>query len=174
MSLRRELETPRLRLRPCTVSDVDALQALWTDPLVRRWLWDDAIIERTVVAEIVAGSSKSFESAGWGQWIVERRDDGAWLGAAGLAELDAAVGPELLYALHPPHWSRGYATEASRAVLRHALETLGFARVPGRTDPPNRESIRVLERLGMRYDGEGQADGRPTVCYSIGLQDLER
>jgi uncharacterized protein (TIGR00369 family) len=174
VSRRRELETPRLRLRPCTASDVDALLALWTDPLVRRWLWDDTIIERTVVAEIVARSSESFERAGWGQWIVERRNDGAWLGAAGLAELDPAVGPELLYAFHPPHWGRGYATEASRALLRHAFEALGFARVPGRTDAPNRESIRVLERLGMQYDGTRQAGGRPTVCYSIGIADLRR
>lgn len=174
MSRRRELETPRLRLRPCTKSDVDSLHALWTDPLVRRWLWDDVVIERDVVSGIVASSDASFAKAGWGQWFVERRDDGVGIGATGLAELDAAVGPELVYAFHPAHWGCGYATEASQAVLRYALETLGFARIPGRTDPPNRESIRVLERLGMHFDGERDDAGRSTVCYSIGREALSK
>ena len=167
MSRRLALETPRLRLRPCAASDVDALHALWTHPLVRRWLWDDAVIERRVVVDLVAASVASFARGGWGQWIVERQADGALLGAVSLTELDPAVGPELIYALQPAHWGCGYATEASHAVLHYALETLGFPRVPGRTDPPNRESIRVLERLGMRYDGEGESAGRATVCYSI-------
>ncbi len=62
--------------------------------------------------------------------------------------------------------------EASRAVLRYAIGSLGFVRVPGRTDPPNRASVRVLERLGMRFDGERESSGRPTVCYSIGREEL--
>lgn len=175
-----ELETPRLRLRPALASDVDALHALWTDPFVRRWLWDDVVIERRVVTDLVAASDASFARAGWGQWVVERRSDAVWLGAVSLTELEPAIGPELIYAFHPAHWGHGYATEASRAVLHHALETLRFACVPGRTDPPNRESIRVLERLGMRFDGEGESAGRPTVCYSIGregrtaMDDFER
>jgi RimJ/RimL family protein N-acetyltransferase len=42
-----------------------------------------------------------------------------------------------------------------------------MARVPGRTDTPNRQSARVLERLGMSFEGEELVNGRPTVSYSI-------
>lgn len=169
---RLELDTPRLRLRPCTAADVDALLALWTDPQVRRWLWDDVVIDRATAAERVAASDASFAAAGWGQWAIEPRERGALLGAVGLIEIDPAVGPELVYALHPAHQGRGYATEASRAVLAHAFGTLGLARIPGRTDTPNRQSARVLERLGMRFEGEQSVSGRPTLCYAITREQL--
>jgi ribosomal-protein-alanine N-acetyltransferase len=169
------IETARLRLRPARESDVDALHALWTDPKVRRFLWDDRVIDRATAAERVSASLASFETAGWGLWVVEERDGpGELLGHAGLIELDPALGPELIYAFHPSVWGRGYAGEASRAVLAHAFGVLGFARMPGRTDTPNRESARVLERLGMRFEGEHLAHGRPTLSFAITREEFER
>lgn len=73
----------------------------------------------------------------------------------------------------PAHWGRGYATEASRAILRHAFETLGLARVPGRTDAPNRGSARVLERLGMHFEGERLVNGNPHACYALGRDEWQ-
>jgi RimJ/RimL family protein N-acetyltransferase len=162
------IETVRLRLRPAREADIGALHALWTDAGVRRFLWDDRVIDRATAAERVASSVASFARAGWGLWIVEARNgDGALLGHAGLIEMDPALGPELIYAFHPSAWGRGYAAEASRAVLAHVFGRLGMTRVPGRTDTPNRQSARVLERLGMRFEGEELVNGRPTVSYSI-------
>jgi ribosomal-protein-alanine N-acetyltransferase len=146
---------------------VDALHALWTDPQVRRWLWDDVVIDRATAAERVAASEASFASAGWGLWAIELRGHHSLLGVAGLVEMDPAIGPEIIYSLHPDHQGRGYATEASRAVLAHAFDALGFARLPGRTDTPNRASARVLERLGMRFEGETLVHGNPHVCYAL-------
>jgi RimJ/RimL family protein N-acetyltransferase len=162
-----ELHTPRLRLRPCGEADVDALHALWTHPQVRRWLWDDRVIDRDTAAQRVAASQASFADAGWGLWAIESRGGGALLGVAGLVVIEPAVGPELNYALHPDHQRRGYATEAARAVLAHAFDALGFARVAGRTDTPNAESARVLERLGMRFEGETTVSGLPTLSYAL-------
>ena len=167
-----ELASERLRLRPCAERDVDALLALWTDPAVRRWLWDDVVIPRTVAAERVDASIASFARAEFGLWVAAPRAGGALIGVAGLVELEPAVGPELIYALAPAHWGRGYATEASRVVLAHAFGRLGFERVPGRTDPPNRESARVLERLGMRLESERAADGRPMLCYALRREEF--
>ncbi len=56
------LNTGRMRLRPISSDDVDALHALWTDPDVRRYLWDDRIIPRETVEEIVAHSLATFEA----------------------------------------------------------------------------------------------------------------
>lgn len=171
---RLELATARLRLRPCSAADVDALHALWTEPRVRRFLWDDLVIDRATVAERVAASEASFASAGWGLWAIEPRAGGALLGMVGLVEIDPAVGPELVYSLHPDHQGRGYASEASRAVLEHAFERLGFARVPGRTDAPNRASVRVLDRIGMRFEAERLVHGKPHLCYGLAREDWWR
>jgi ribosomal-protein-alanine N-acetyltransferase len=168
------LATPRLRLRPAEDGDVDALHALWTDPDVRRWLWDDVVIERATAAERVAASRASFARSGFGHWIVTRAGDGAWLGSVGLVELDPEVGPEVLFAFHPRHWGHGYATEASRAVLAHGFGHCGLARVVGRTDAPNQASARVLERLGMDFEGERAIAGRPTRCYALAREAFER
>ena len=168
------LATERLRLRYVAEADADALHALWTDPQVRRWLWDDVVIDRATAAERVAASEASFAAAGWGLWAIGLREDGALAGVAGLVEMDPAIGPEIVYSLHPGHQGRGYATEAARAVLDHAFDALAFARVPGRTDAPNRASARVLERLGMRFEGETVVNGNPHVCYSITREEWRR
>jgi ribosomal-protein-alanine N-acetyltransferase len=169
-----ELTTARLRLRPVRAADVDALHALWTEPQVRRYLWDDVVIDHATAADRVTSSEASFAKARWGLWGIEKREGGALLGVAGLVEIDPAVGPEIIYSLHPDHQGRGYATEASQAVLAHAFETLGFARLPGRTDAPNRASARVLERLGMRFEGERLVHGNPHVCYALECEAWRR
>jgi RimJ/RimL family protein N-acetyltransferase len=170
-----EIETERLRLRPAAEADVDGLHALWTDAEVRRYLWDDRVIDRATAAERVAASAASFEAAGWGLWIAEPRGGAAeLLGHAGLIELEPALGPELVYAFHPRVWGRGLAREAARAVLAHGFERVGLERIPGRTDTPNRASARVLEALGMRFEGESLVHGRPTLCYAIERGFFER
>jgi [ribosomal protein S5]-alanine N-acetyltransferase len=167
-----QLATPRLALRPCDDADLDALHALWTDPKVRRFLWDDRVIERAVAAEAIAASRSSFAAEGIGQWIVEPRGGSELLGFAGLRAIDGGGEIELLYALHPAHWGRGYAVEASRAVLVHGFETVGLERIAGRTDTPNAASARVLERLGMRFEGERPVAGRPTLHYAIARDEF--
>ena len=97
-----ELTTERLRLRPVGPVDVDALHALWTDPHVRRFLWDDLVIDRATAAERVAASEASFAAAGGGLWAIEPCAGGALLGAAGLVELDPPSGPSCTTRCAPP------------------------------------------------------------------------
>ena len=59
---------------------------------------------------------------------------------------------EVGYLFNPAHAGRGYATEASRALLQVGFEELGLHRIIGRLDVRNAASARVLERLGMRRE----------------------
>jgi RimJ/RimL family protein N-acetyltransferase len=59
---------------------------------------------------------------------------------------------ELGFVLHPDHHGRGYAREASRAVLELAFEGLGVHRVEGRCDARNVASAALMQRLGMRRE----------------------
>ena len=72
---------------------------------------------------------------------------------------------QLLYGLLPSVWSRGYATEAARAVMRHALDDLGFDEIRAATDVPNHASVRVLERLGLREWKRSEDGPRGTVFF---------
>jgi RimJ/RimL family protein N-acetyltransferase len=145
------LATPRLRLRPFSPDDVGVLHTQWTDPDVRRYLWDGRVIARDEVVAVVEESIAAFASRGSGFWVIELGTPPVAIGFAGLRPLLDAPDLELYYGLDPRHWGRGYATEASRAVLDYGFDVLGLDAIPIRTDGPNAASVAVMERLGARY-----------------------
>lgn len=144
--------TARLRVRPATADDVDALHALWTAPAVRRFLWDDVAISRARAAAVVADGTAA-AAQGLGLWVAEALDDGLLVGFVALLPLDDGPGAELLYGLAPAAWGHGFATEAAAAVLAWGLGPRGLARVVARADAPNDASLRVMARLGMTRVG---------------------
>src|SRR5262245_426355 len=162
-----ELRTERLRLTPLAPADREALLALWTEPAVRRFLWDDRVIDLATVDDVIARSAASFAGEGFGLFALRRPDHTTLLGAVGIFRLRSAGEPELLYSLATACFGRGLASEASRAVINDAFQRLGFARVLARTDPPNRASLEVMKRLGMTYAGESVEGGLATVSYSL-------
>jgi ribosomal-protein-alanine N-acetyltransferase len=162
-----ELRSARLVLCPIEPSDRAALHRLWTDPDVRRYLWDDRVIDLATVDEVIGGSVASFAGEGFGLFALRERGGAELLGVTGIYRLQPGGEPELVYSLAPACWGRGLASEASRAVIADAFGRLGFARVLARTDAPNRASIAVMKRLGMQYLGEREEAGRPTVSYVL-------
>jgi RimJ/RimL family protein N-acetyltransferase len=142
------LRTERLTLSPATAGDLDALLALWTDPDVRRYLWDDRVVSRDEAAEVLDDCIAISED-GLGLWIVRAGDEDAVAGCVGLRPTPEP-GVEPLAAFHPRYWGRGYATEALRALLDYAFGTLGFRWLTAIVDEPNEASARLVERLGFR------------------------
>jgi len=152
------LTTERLVLRPVTAADHAALLAHWTLAEVRKFLFDGAALSAAEVTETIEESSRDFAAGGYGIWRVEERgrpglaDPGlagtGLAGTAGLRPLED-VGLEIFYSLAPGSWGRGYATEAARAVIGHALGTLGLAEVLAEVDEGNTASVAVVRRLGM-------------------------
>ena len=144
------LSSERLKLYPVTLEDVDALFALWRDPDVRRYLWDDRQITRREAEELVRQFLAAGSQQGHHLWTVETKDGAALAGFAALREIEDTGEVELLYGLAPQFWGRGLATEASRAVLEYGFDVLGLPRIWARTDPPNTASMGVARRLGMQ------------------------
>ncbi|NRQ33360.1 GNAT family N-acetyltransferase [Nonomuraea sp. NN258] len=159
-----ELTTPRLNLRPVRASDLAALHAHWTLPDVRRFLFDGAALSLAEVADVVSASERDFAAAGHGLWIVRERDRAALAGTAGLRPLDD-LGLEVVYSLAPEVWGRGYATEAARAVVEHALGDLGLPEVLAEVDAGNTASAAVLERLGMTPFATVPGELGPLIRY---------
>jgi ribosomal-protein-alanine N-acetyltransferase len=161
------LETARLRLRPLTRADADALHRLWTTPKVRRYLWDDTVIPKAETAEILEKNERLFRDQGYGLWSLRRKRASTLLGFCGYWFFFDPPERQLVYGLAPKYWGEGLATEATRSVIRYGFETLGFARIIGCTDVPNTASMRVMERAGMIRDRAVTIHGQPMVYYAI-------
>jgi [ribosomal protein S5]-alanine N-acetyltransferase len=142
-----ELRTRRLTLRPFQDDDIDLLHAMWTDPDVRRYLWDDEVISRERVVEVLRSHKDSLAPAGLGYWVVTLNGETA--GFCGFRFIDDSSDAELMYGLLPQYWGQGIATEASRAALDYIWKFTAFDQIRARTDPPNTASVAVMERLGM-------------------------
>ena len=162
------LTSARLTLQPLTPDHLDAMHALWTDPGVRRYLWDNIVITRERAAEVIAASVADFAAHRYGLWAVVENASGRVIGFCGLRSArhgDGSIArPELLYGFFPRVWRQGFATEAAQAVLSYAF-ALGHEVVVAATDVPNDASARVLERLGMRFERRGKLNGLDTLFF---------
>ena len=146
------LETERLVLRPYNDGDLESLHALYSRPDVARWLYyEPSTLEqsREKLARKVAGCELSEEH---GLSAAVELRDGTYVGDVVLFDLKVEHKTvELGFSLDPRHQGKGYATEASRALVDWAFAQ-GFHRVIGRLEARNTASARVLEKLGMRRE----------------------
>jgi [ribosomal protein S5]-alanine N-acetyltransferase len=140
--------TERLVLHPVTADDHAVLLAHWGAPDVRRFLFDGAMLSAAEVSEAIEDSARDFGRAGYGLWLIHEKDPAGLVGTTGLRPLED-IGLEIFYSLAPGSWGKGYATEAARAVLDHALGPLGLPEVLAEVDEGNTASIAIIERLGM-------------------------
>ena len=164
------IETARLWLRPCTTDDIDRLHHIWTEPGVRKYLWDDEIIPREQVVDIVAGSIKQFAGQGDGIWVMGLRseaDEAAVIGFCGFWFFHEPPQLELLYGLTTSLWNTGLTTEAARAMMRYGFEERRFSTIIASTDAPNTASIRMMEKTGMTFQKREEAEGLDTIYYTM-------
>jgi ribosomal-protein-alanine N-acetyltransferase len=167
-----QIETARLQMRPFTLSDTDDLHRLWTDPEVRKYLWDDEVISREVAEEVVKSSLVSFEHHGFGLWSVFLKGESALTGFCGFRHFDDPPQIEILYGIAPAHWGAGLATEAARAMIRFGFEESRFERIYAGADPPNLSSFRVMERCGMKFAKSMTINDREAIYYVLSREDF--
>lgn len=155
-------------MRPYREDDLGALHRLWTDPQVRRWLWDDQEIDRATADAAMRESMACTAARGFGHWAVTLRQRGAaapLIGFCGVRLMEGGGEIELMYGLDPAHWGRGLISEGAAAWLAYAFAGLGRARVWARTDTPNVRSEAVMRRLGMQFVARAPHHGLDTVRY---------
>jgi RimJ/RimL family protein N-acetyltransferase len=149
-----ELATARLVLRQWRDSDLAPFAALNADPEVMQYM--PRCLERSESEALVGRYRERIAERGWDLWALERRDDGGFVGALGLAvaTFPAPFTPcvEIAWRLARAQWGQGLATEAAGAVLRFGFQTLALEEVLAFTVPENRRSRAVMARLGMHRD----------------------
>lgn len=159
------LRTDRLVLRPMVAEDAEQLHEFWTQPEVRRYLWEGRIISLEQARETIATSIADFERNGFGFFVIHKDD--VFAGFCGYRLFDGGPDVELLYGIIPDFWGEGIVTEAALEVLKFGFETADMERVVAATDTPNQRSVRVLQRLGMDFQERREWHGLDTVFYAL-------
>jgi RimJ/RimL family protein N-acetyltransferase len=164
--VRRILETERLIVREFVEDDAEAFFAFNGDPEVMRFTGEEPIAGVEAAREALR-SYPDYRERGYGRWAVVRKDDDRVIGFNGLKYLADLDEVDLGYRFRVDCWGRGYATESSRAILDHGFATLGLTRIIGLALPANLASIRVLEKVGMRFEGLCDYEGQRAQRWAI-------
>jgi RimJ/RimL family protein N-acetyltransferase len=173
--------TARLQLAPASPADVDVLWAIWRDPDVRRYLFDDEEVTRERASEALERCLAAAER-GLGLWTIRERGAAPVIGCVGIVPaLGADFDPENLRgaieplaALAPANWHRGYACEALAALIGYAFADLRLERLAGATDVPNDASHRMLLRLGFTVVGECEGPAYRMRTYRLDAATFRR
>ena len=147
------LETDRLILRQLSTEDAAFILELVNEPSFIQNIGDRGV--RTLEdarAYILRVAISSYEKNGFGLYLVELKDSGQSIGMCGLIKRDGLEDVDIGYAFLPRFWLNGYAVEAAAAVKDYARDMLGLKRLVAITDPANQGSIRVLEKIGLKYE----------------------
>lgn len=152
-ALSAEIETPRLKLRRFVFDDAPSVVELLTQPSFLKNIGDRGVRNvEDAHRYLREGPMAMYEQFGFGLWHTSRRSDGQFVGMCGLLKRDILPDVDIGYAYLPEHWGQGYAIEAARAALDHGVRKFGLKRVIGVVSDHNDGSIRVLEKLGMKFE----------------------
>ena len=143
------LRTERLTLRPLAPEDAEAYAAMRYHPAVAEWLLPaagDPVDAALASIERFAQSWQQRRYAPWGLFL-----EGRLIGHGGLNFVPEFGETEVLWALHPDVWGKGYATETARAALAYGFDTPALKLIFAMTRPDNLASQAVMRRLGLLY-----------------------
>lgn len=159
-------------MRGMSEADAGFVLELLNDPDFKRNVADRGV--RTLEdarAYVSERFEESYRRHGFGLWLVETKE-GTPAGVCGLVKREGLPGIDIGYAFLPSFRSKGYAYESASAVMRHAREALGLGRLYAIVNPDNAGSVRVLEKLGMRFERMFRlsAEGAEVKLFSADLR----
>jgi RimJ/RimL family protein N-acetyltransferase len=151
--MKRIVETDRLLLRAFVMDDdVEDFFRMISDPDVTRYTGDGCQSLEEARKRLEEGPLQDYRKHGYGRMAGIYKPTGKVIGFAGLKYLDDVSEVDLGFRFFKEYWGKGLATEASRAILAYGFETLHLERISGITDIENKASIRVLEKVGFKFE----------------------
>ena len=147
-----ELETERLKLRAWQESDLQPFAELNADKDVMHYF--PSVLTREQSDNLADKFQHLILDHGWGFWAVELKATGQFIGFTGLntqpEQFIFSPCVEIGWRFAKQYWHQGYATEAAKACLKFAFETLQLKEVVSFTAVHNTASEHVMQRLGMQ------------------------
>lgn len=147
------LSTPRLLLRQLGQDDAAFMLELLNEEPFLLNIGDRGVRNlEDSAAYILNGPVASYQKFGFGLYAVDLRESGTVAGICGLLKRESLDDVDLGFAFLQRFWGQGYARESAQAMMHHARNTLGLQRIVAITAPHNRDSIKLLEKIGFRFE----------------------
>lgn len=148
-----ELETERLLLRKMRLDDAQAMFAYASDPEVTRYVLFETHRSVEDSEAFLRSAVEGYERGDFGGWGIVLKDSGRFVGTCGMDHAPEHARAELGYVLSREQWGKGLMPEAVRAVIRFGFGRMELNRIQARCIAENTASARVMEKVGMTYEG---------------------
>ncbi len=162
------IETARLRLRGHRADDLPSCLAMWSDPIVTRFIGGKPSTEQQTWARILSYAGH-WQLCDFGYWAMEKKDTGTFVGEIGFADFKRPIvpamrtDPELGFALAPAFHGQGYASEAIAAVLDWGNRNLPTRRTVCMIVPDNVASLHVIKNFDYHIFKETSFNDAPIL-----------
>ena len=164
--MKKIIETPRLYLREFELSDAASMFDLNIDKEVIKYTGDDHFSSESEALDFIKNYDH-YKIHGFGRWAVILKENNTFIGWNGL-KLNEDNDIDIGFRFFRKYWGRGYASESAEAVLDYGLNVLKIDSIIGRVAPENIASVRILEKLGMKFKKQGNCHGiEDARIYSI-------
>ncbi|MCW4470773.1 GNAT family N-acetyltransferase [Flavobacterium sp. MFBS3-15] len=160
------IETPRLYLRELASGDAECFYLLNADPEVMRFT-GDVPFERIYESMVFLEKYSHYKDYGFGRWAVIRKADGQFLGWCGLKYTPDTNEHDIGFRFYRKYWNNGYATEAAKACIKYGFSQLGLTAIIGRAMEANTASVKVLEKAGLVFEKDFEADVKLWLQFKI-------
>jgi RimJ/RimL family protein N-acetyltransferase len=147
------IETERLNLRPISADDAEFMLELMNEPPWIRNIGDRNLKTSDDARRYISDKiTPAYEQFGFGFYLVELKESGVPMGISGLVKRESLEDVDIGFAFLERFWSKGYAAESAAAVMEFARNELKLKRIVAITVPDNQGSIKVLEKIGLRFE----------------------
>lgn len=160
------LETKRCFIRELNVDDAPYLFQLNMHPDILKFTTDPPFTSENEAAEFIKNYD-AYLKTGFGRWAVLNKQTGEFLGWCGLKFIPEENEVDIGYRFLPEHWGKGYAVETATACCKWGVEKKGLKRIVARIHKENFRSIRVAEKMKMKYEKDLEYDGILWMNYVV-------
>jgi len=160
------LETDRLYLREITPVDAKSAYLLNLDPEVIKYTGDEPF-DSIETASTFLMNYNHYEKYGFGRWGVFDKTNHEFLGWCGLKYTEDFNEFDIGFRFFKKYWNKGFATESAKACIELGFQKYKMKEIVGRAMKENTASIRVLEKIGLKYFEDFNNEGEVGVIYKI-------
>lgn len=164
------IETERTYLRNLSLHDAGDFYRLNLDPEVLKFTGDEAFTT-VYEAQKFLENYNQYQKYGVGRLAVIEKQSTRFIGWCGLKYNPDKDEYDIGFRFFKAYWNRGYATETALKCLEFGFSTIHAEEIAGRAMKVNTASIRVLEKIGMRFKSTCNFEGAEWVIYCITRQE---